>query len=171
VDEVYHTFLAHSDSLGCEVVILGHAQREGDVGIDAEAPGASLRLVPRLVVDLGGDRVRPIFQALGGGVSEALGGVDLGGDYLAVQYEGRDQGLDPSTRLTCACAQVQARQAPEPGVGSDRLAEMSGQALVMTEPVGGARSVMSGGSPSYRRVKRVVHSAWLPTWSSVWMRR
>jgi hypothetical protein len=48
---------------------------------------------------------------------------------------------------------------PEPGVGSERLAEIGVQASVMTEPVGGARSLMSGGSPSYRRVNRVVHSA------------
>jgi hypothetical protein len=37
---------------------------------------------------------------------------------------------------------------PEPGSGSDRVAEMTGQAVVITEPLAGVVSVMSGGWPS-----------------------
>ena len=60
---------------------------------------------------------------------------------------------------------------PEPVEESDRLAEMSGQALVITEPLAVVRSVMSGGSSSYCRVKRAAQAAWLPASSSVWTRR
>jgi hypothetical protein len=37
---------------------------------------------------------------------------------------------------------------PEPGSGSYRVAEMTGQAVVITEPLAGTVSVMMGGWPS-----------------------
>jgi hypothetical protein len=37
---------------------------------------------------------------------------------------------------------------PEPGSGSERVAEMTGHAVVMTEPSAGMVSLMRGGWPS-----------------------
>jgi hypothetical protein len=44
---------------------------------------------------------------------------------------------------------------PEPGSGSVRVAEMTGQAVVMTEPPAGTVSLMRGGWSSNCRLKRV----------------
>jgi hypothetical protein len=64
---------------------------------------------------------------------------------------------------------------PEPGSGpvlsevegSVRMAEMTGQAVVMTEPLAGMVSLMRGGWSSYCRLKRVVQSAQLSMVSAV----
>jgi hypothetical protein len=81
-------------SLGVVVVILGDAQGGSSAPGDGEAPGATLRLVAGLVIDLGGDGVHPFRQAHAGRVGKAAGGVDLGGNHFAVQDERGAQRLD-----------------------------------------------------------------------------
>jgi hypothetical protein len=62
---------------------------------------------------------------------------------------------------------------PEPGAGSDNDAEIIGQAVVITALLGGVRSVMTGGTSSYWKVKRggVVRADQLPALSLVCTRR
>ena len=45
---------------------------------------------------------------------------------------------------------------PDPGSGSDRVAEMTGHEVVMTELLAGMVSLMRAGWPSYLRLKGVV---------------
>jgi len=100
VQEVYHTFLAHDDSLlavphsGTTVVVFGDTQREGGVVHYLEGPRAGLGLVAGLVVGTGDHGMAAVRQALGGGVGKAGGRADLRGDGLAIQAERGAQRLD-----------------------------------------------------------------------------
>jgi hypothetical protein len=82
-------------SLGAVVVVLGDAQGDGAVVDDGEAPGAILRLVAGLVIDLGRDGMDPVRQALGRSVGKAARCVDLRGDHFAVQGERGAERLHP----------------------------------------------------------------------------
>jgi hypothetical protein len=136
---VYHIILSHGDSLAAVVVVLGDAQGGGAVVDDGEAPGTALRLVAGPVVHLSRDGVHPFRQAHGGSVGEAARCVDLGGDHFAVDDERCAERLDARAGLW-AC--------PELAEGSDRVAEMTGHEVVMTDPLAGVVSLMRGGWPS-----------------------
>jgi hypothetical protein len=87
-------------SLGAQHVVLGGAQGGSSALGGGEAPGADLRLVAGLVIDLSRDGVHPLRQALGGGVGKAAGSVDLGGNYFAVDDERGAERLDTRARLS-----------------------------------------------------------------------
>jgi hypothetical protein len=126
-------------SLGAQHVVLGDAQGGSSAPRDGEAPGATLRLVTRLVVHLGGDGVHPFRQAHGGGVGEAAGGVDLGGDHLAVDDECGAQWLHP--RAGSRVGQGGGDDRPGAGdhraVGRDGVADEGRPAVVLQAEEGG----------------------------------
>jgi hypothetical protein len=124
MDEVYHIILPHGDSLAAQHVVLGDAQGGGSAPGDGEAPGATLRLVAGLIVYLSGDGVHPFCQAHGGGVGKAAGGVDLGGDHLAVDDERGAERLDARARLRIR----QGGGDDRPGGGDDRAVGWDGVA-------------------------------------------
>jgi hypothetical protein len=86
-------------SLGVVVVVLGDAQGGSSAPGDSEGPGATLRLVAGLVIDLSRDGVHPFRQTHGGGVGKAACGVDLRGDHFAVDDERGAERLDARAGL------------------------------------------------------------------------
>jgi hypothetical protein len=147
-------------SLGAVVVVLGDAQGDGAVVDDGEAPGASLRLVAGLVIDLGGDGVYPLRQAHAGRVGKAVGGVDLRGDDFAVQQQRGAHRLDARAGLRI----IQRGGDDRPGAGGHRAVGRDGVgddgwlAVIGYLPFGGCR------------VKRGVQPDQLSTLSAVWTR-
>jgi hypothetical protein len=70
-----HLGAGRAGSLTTEHVVLGDAQGGSSASRDGEAPGATLHLVARLVIGLGGDGVRPFRQSPGGGPAVLTWGV------------------------------------------------------------------------------------------------